>query len=50
MMFDYIAERCAETTLRAMWDFTFDRELFKRKNVDYVIYIVCDMNLKNLYK
>lgn len=50
MMFDYIAERCAETTLRAMWDFTFDKELFKSKDVDYVIYIICDMNLKNLYK
>lgn len=50
MMFDFIAERCAATTMRAMWDFTFDRELFKNLDVDYVIYIVCDMNLKNLYK
>ena len=50
MMFDYIAERCATTTMRAMWDFTFDKELFKSNDVDYVIYIICDMNLKNLYK
>ncbi len=50
MMFDYIAERCATTTLRAMWDFTFDKELFRSNDADYVIYIICDMNLKNLYK
>jgi len=50
MMFDFIAERCATTTLRAMWDFRFDRELFKSLDIDYCIYIVSDMNLKNLYK
>ncbi len=50
MMFDFIAERCATTTLRAMWDFSFDRALFTELQVDYVIYIISDMNLKNLYK
>lgn len=50
MMFDFIAERCATTTMLAMWDFNFDTERFTALDVDYVIYIICDMNLKNLYK
>ncbi|HAN21775.1 MAG: hypothetical protein A2Y15_00270 [Clostridiales bacterium GWF2_36_10] len=50
MMFDFIAERCATTTMLAMWDFTFDKERFTNLDVDYVIYIVSDMNLKSLYK
>ena len=50
MLFDFIAERCATTTMRAMWDFSFDKALFTELEVDYVIYIICDMNLKNLYK
>ncbi|PKM63270.1 MAG: hypothetical protein CVU97_01225 [Firmicutes bacterium HGW-Firmicutes-21] len=50
MMFDFIAERCATTTMRSMWDFSFDKALFTELDIDYVIYIICDMNLKNLYK
>lgn len=48
MMADFIAERCNTTTLRKMWDFAFNKSLFKELDVDYVIYIICDMNLRNL--
>lgn len=50
MMFDFVAERCANTTMLEMWDFTFHRERLTEFDVDYVIYIICDMNLHRLYK
>lgn len=50
MMFDFLAERCATTTMQAMWDFNYDTNKFTQLDVDYVLYIICDMNLTKLYK
>ena len=50
MMFDWIAERCQNVVYKPLWEFGFHTEEIEGMDVDYVIYIICEMNILSILR
>lgn len=50
MMFDWIAERCQNVVYKPLWEFGFHTEEIEGMDVDYVIYIICEMNIMSILR
>lgn len=50
MMFDWIAERCQNVVYKPLWEFGFHTEDIENMDVDYVIYIICEMNIMSILR
>ena len=50
MMFDWIAERCQNVIYKPLWEFGFRTKEIENIDVDYVIYIICEMNIMSILR
>lgn len=50
MMFDWIAERSNNVTFMPLWEFGFNTDELEKHDVDYVIYILCEMNIMSILR
>ena len=50
MLFDWLAERAADSYYKPLWDFNIDVQEAFDLGVDYVIIFICDMNLNSVLR
>ena len=50
MLFDWLAERAAESHYKPLWEFGIEAQEAFDLGVDYVIVFICDMNLQSILR